>query len=165
MTATKRILRTLTLVALGAACASCDELLNPCALSAGNGNPKLMDGIWAVTRINGAPIPANGFKVNATDYLRAGSMDFKTRDIFGVSCSDPTNTHGIVLARYVMGDGGAGLKPGQSATGDFEFINRTGVVTISAFKLSLSGNVASRSFTLTGLHPDTWQQLTITLTR
>jgi hypothetical protein len=166
MRGVRALLRYSFLVVAAAASTSCD-LLNPCYDEIENGPYAglFMDGTWALVRVNGAVIPALGYKVNSTDYLRAGSMDFKTRKVVG-ACTSPEQSDGIVLARYAIGTAGGQVKPGESASGDFTFVRTSGKITLKAYGISLSSTVTnSNTFTMAGYNPDRFENVTLTFTR
>jgi hypothetical protein len=146
----------------------CDSLLGPVDLATSTANPGIMDGLWALVLVNGSPIPAQGYKVNNTEYLRAGTLDFRTRRVSNGDCKAPESTTGVVLAQYVTGDGAGGAKPTKVASGTYEHAVSARSVTLKAFDREQVGSTSytqtTSRLTVVGLHPDN-SQLTLVFQR
>lgn len=139
----------------------CDSALGPVDQATTTANPYIMDGLWSLVLVNGSAIPAQGYKVNNTDYLRAGTLDFRTRRVTNGNCKDPEESSGIVLAQYVTGDGAGSAKPTKVASGSYDHDVKAKIVTLKAFDREQAGSTTytqtTSRLTVTGLHPDNSQ--------
>jgi hypothetical protein len=154
-----------TTTALGAM--ECPLLVDPCVAAAEDNlsRSELMDGVWALTRINGAPIPTRGYQVApGGEFLRAGSLQFHSRSVTG-GCENPTKSEGTAVARFVMSPDGFINKAGQSGSGAFEFDANTRVVKLTAYKITVPGTVNGTRLTVSGLNPETFKNITLEFVR
>jgi hypothetical protein len=154
-----------TTTALGAM--ECPLLVDPCVSEAEDNlnRDRLLDGVWALTRINGAPIPARGYQVApGGEFLRAGSLTFNSRSVTG-GCEEPSKSEGTAVARFVMSPDGFINKAGQSGSGAFEYDANTKVVKLKAYKIEVPGNVNGTRLTVTGLNPETFRTITLEFVR
>ena len=171
------IAAVVVVVGIGVSSAACGERdpLNPCDSAFGpvddatsKANPGIMDGLWALVLVNGSPIPAQGYKVNDAEYLRAGTLDFRTRKVTKGNCKSPGSSTGIVLAQYVTGDGAGSARPTKVASGTYEHDVGAKTVTLKAFDREQVGSTTytqtTSRLTVVGLHPDN-SQLTLVFQR
>lgn len=106
-----------------------------------------MDGIWAISTVNGRSIPSTGFDLTVGGIptgqrLRAGSFEFRTREFTG-DCTNPTKSNGVVIATYLLADSrGQPTFPSEVRVGSFELEHATKRVTLRALGYSI---VATRS--------------------
>ena len=108
---------------------SCSELTNPCPVESFD-NDKFLDGVWGLTTINGAPIPPQGYAAEGGNYIKAGSIEFKTRRVTG-ECKDADEMAGIAIIRYANVDVNGKPKPSRTYALAFDYVVKTGIVTLS----------------------------------
>jgi len=125
---------------------------------------KKLDGIWAITAINGAAVPVKGYFVTSDTYLAAGSVQFKTRSVVG-SCDDPESFSGVVIVRYALLNGAGQLQPGKAYTGTFDYNVAREKVRFSNSSKWIEGDRSGRTINVEGLVPSTWTQVSINFTR
>ena len=120
-------------------------IVEPCDFNFDNN----MDGNWALTLINGAPIPAQGVVVSGTTHrLKAGELFFKTYTY--TKCEDDVGrvTSGSLIAQYSYVDV-VGQAAGRTYRGaNFIYDNETGGLTISAAGRAFNGDRFGNEFTI-----------------
>jgi hypothetical protein len=149
-------------IAVTLALTACDDtFLEPCRTKDA---AEKLDGIWAIYEINGAPIPAKGYQVTTNDYLKAGSLEFKTRSVVG-ECKDPDSYSGVVIIRYAIFNAAGQLQPGKTYTGSFDYNRRNERVLFRNSKRWIEGPKSEDIISVEGLEPSTWSQVTIRFTK
>ncbi len=125
---------------------------------------KKLDGIWAISAINSAPVPTKGYFVTTDTYLVAGSVQFKTRSVVG-KCSDPESFSGVVIVRYAIFNGAGQLQPSKTYTGSFDYNLSREKVLFRNSRDWIEGDRSGRTISVQGLVPSTWTQVSINFTR
>ena len=115
-----------------------------------------MDGVWALATVDGSPIPATGYVIQGkSDRVRAGSIEFRTRDVPLGSCERPKESTGVAIATYLLADNtGRPKSPSKVQAGSFTYKHEAGTLTLRALGRSVSGPRTGSSFTVSGEVPD-----------
>jgi hypothetical protein len=143
----------------------CEEVFTPCSTGDESiGAAEKLDGIWAITTINNAPIPTKGYAVTSSDYLVAGSVKFSTRSVTG-SCKDPEIYSGVVLVQYAMLNSAGQLQQGKSYTGSFDYNLERQTVLFRNSSRWIEGQKSGRSISVEGLVPSTWTNVSLKFTK
>jgi hypothetical protein len=155
----------LAMFALGATfgLTACDDILSPCPDQSAK-QTTFIDGVWAITAVNGSSIPSSGFSVGSGDFLKAGSIEFNTREVIG-GCKEPERMEGVTVARYAIVDASGKPKPSLAYTGTFIYDPISRAVLIKSPRGSLDGLKDGNELAVKGLSPKTWNPTTITFTR
>ena len=147
-----------TLALAGAlALTGCEDAFAPCGLK---GDAEKLDGIWALTTINHAAVPAKGYQVTSSEYLVAGSVEFKTRSVIG-DCKDPESYSGVVIIRYAIMNAAGQLQTGKTYTGSFDYNLRRQMVLFRSSRNWIEGPKTGNTISVAGLVPSTWTQVSI----
>jgi hypothetical protein len=141
MSPVRRRTSALVCLALTVAATGCgtDDITEVCDLSYDEVSSEFLDGVWALATVGGRPIPSTGFAVPLrSDRLRAGSLEFRTRDIPRGNCDRPKKSEGVVIATYLLADDAGRPKfPSKVQAGSFEIDHETGTVTLRALGRSV----------------------------